>query len=81
MSIADLTREMKSLASLPPIERAAKAARLAVEARAAMTEVRLAAIHEATRTGAYADVAGALGLSEKAVDRAVQAYRRRSRQS
>lgn len=87
MSLTELVREMKSLASLPPIERAARAGRLASEVRTALTEVRLAAIHEATREpgsgeprhGAYREVAGALGLSEKAVDRAVQEYRRRSR--
>lgn len=79
MSIAALTREMASLAKLPPIERAAQAGRLAAEVRTALTEVRLAAIHEATRQGPYAEVAAGLGLSEKAVDRAVQEYRRRSR--
>jgi ABC-type oligopeptide transport system substrate-binding subunit len=84
MSIADLTREMASLAKLPPIERAAKAAQLAVEARTTLTEVRLAAIHEATRQGGYREVAEALGrlqgvpITEKAVDRAVQEHRRRS---
>lgn len=87
MSIADLTRQMASLSKLPPIERAMRAGRLAQEARAALTIERLAAIYEATREpgtdeprhGAYREVAYALGLSEKAVDRAVQEYRRRSR--
>jgi hypothetical protein len=87
MSIADLAREMKTLDRLPPIERAAQAGRLASEVRTALTEVRLAAIHEATREagsseprhGAYREVAYALGLSEKAIDRAVQEYRRRAR--
>lgn len=65
------------LAAMPPLERARVAGLLADHATVkAIGQVRRAAIYEETRERSYADVAGELGVSESAINKAVSEHRR-----
>lgn len=74
-SLADLASAIAALAQLPPIERADRAAALAIAAKHVLARVRRAAVFEATRSASWADVAKELGVSTAAVNQLVTQHR------
>lgn len=76
--LADLAAALADLARLGDVDRALAARRLAASLPAQLAAIADAAVYAATRGATYATVAGRLGVSVKAVEKAVRQHRART---
>lgn len=80
-TLDELAAALAALAGLPPVARARAMEALIAPAQVLLAQERRAAIYEATRTAAHAAVAGELGVTVHAVNKAVTAHLRTLRRA
>lgn len=73
--LGDLVDRMRTLPTLPPVDRAREAAALAPLVKTALARTRRAAVYEGTRGLPWSEVAAQLGISEAAINQLVTQHR------